>query len=404
MPALPSFDWRMPTRLAVRPGGSSAVGPETAALGTRALVVSDPGCYAAGFVDDIGQHLTASGVVSSFVLIDGPTDRTVARLVQCIVESSVDVVVAVGGGSVMDPSKVAALSVRNGELSRGFGSEIIDLDRTQLRPAVPVVCVPTTPATGSEANGVALLLSGGTPTLLHGGELVPTTAVVDVTNMVSVGDRKLSIASFEVLCRLMVPWVAAPAVGAVDDLSHCLLRRAAELVLVPALNETYTVDDVTDLWALSMLSATGVTGLGRSPAAQTLWYLYAACLASDPRLSKGEILAGLFSTYVDEIERASTVGRWLGARDRLASALLAASIEHPQRWLRSANLPVDLTDLGLGINDPEQLAKAALRWIGPEPQRTLDRKDLTSFFRQAQSASHRFGCEPAELATAGQDI
>lgn len=113
----------------------------------RVLLLSDPGVRAAGIVDRV-EALLATRVVTTHDRV--PANPSTAALDVAAAdarEARVELVVAVGGGSVLDAAKAVALLVTRGgsaeELARG----------TAGPPGLPVVAVPTTAGTGAETNG-----------------------------------------------------------------------------------------------------------------------------------------------------------------------------------------------------------------------------------------------------------
>lgn len=379
------FDWRVPTRIAFRPNNQKTSGAETAALGSRALIVTDTGCQNAGLVHPVMRDLANAGLAVDVIEINGPNRDSIDQIVAAAIDTASDVLVAIGGGSVMDPTKVASLALRNPELKRSFATGLHPLDPLQLRPAIPVVCIPTTPATGSEVNGVALIFYEKAPSLLFGGELLPRTAIVDPRQMHSYGRAKLQLGAFEVFCRLLVPWVASPGLDITDAMTSQLINRSATLVADLATPVARADELISDVWLLSMLSTTGVTGLGRPPEAQTLWYLYATVLEAAPHCTKGEVMAALLPTYVREISSSSPVGQWLGSQSRLESALGAAAIDNVEEWLSKAGLPAHVQDIGLDPDhrSPHDLAQSALAWMPRAETSQVTLADLSAFFTNA---------------------
>ena len=137
------------------PGAISRVGGLVAALGLRrALVTSDPGIVAAGITGHALESLEAAGVEAA-VFSDfaaNPTESDAARGAERARELRVDGLVAVGGGSSMDMAKAIGFLLAGG----GRVSDYRGFDRCPA-PLPPLVGVPTTAGTGSEAQSYALI-------------------------------------------------------------------------------------------------------------------------------------------------------------------------------------------------------------------------------------------------------
>ncbi len=122
--------------------------------GTRVLVVTDPGIVAAGHVARAMDALRAAGV--SGVVFDGtaenPTTAHVSRGVAAARACDADFIVGLGGGSSMDCAKgVNFLLTGGGEMKDYWGVG------KATKPMLPMIAVPTTAGTGSEAQSFALI-------------------------------------------------------------------------------------------------------------------------------------------------------------------------------------------------------------------------------------------------------
>lgn len=97
-------------------------------------------------------------------------------IAQSLLASGADVVVGLGGGSVLDATKVAALSAKHGKKACDF----IGIGKVRKR-GLPTVLIPTTAGTGSEATFVAILTNtaAGTKTGVVDPVILPDIAIVD---------------------------------------------------------------------------------------------------------------------------------------------------------------------------------------------------------------------------------
>ncbi len=158
------FEFCNPTRLVFGCGVLGRLGEETARIGRRALVVIGGGSVRRnGTLDRALRSLAGASVEADVFEGIEPNPRlpTVVRGGRAAVGSGADVVVAVGGGSVMDAAKViAALPFYEGD-----PWDMIRHGRERPRVperALPVITVPTLAATGSEMNDGAVLTNPDT--------------------------------------------------------------------------------------------------------------------------------------------------------------------------------------------------------------------------------------------------
>ena len=149
------------------------------------LIVTDADSEARGVADEVRRHL-AAGTAHVFSGVEPePTEEQIRAGVAELERVAPDLIIAVGGGSVMDAAKAMRLfhespQLNVAELSLPF------LDARKRIAAFPVVAhdiqlvaVPTTAGTGSEVSPAAVLSVGERKVTLVDYSLVPDMAVVD---------------------------------------------------------------------------------------------------------------------------------------------------------------------------------------------------------------------------------
>ncbi len=150
-----SFDFVCPTRIVFGPGSLGSLGDLAAELGaTRALVVSDGGIVAVGHTGRGVESLKVSGVVAEVFdnIRENPTTKDVARGLEFAKEFQPDLIIGLGGGSSMDCAKgINFLLTNGGQMQDYWGVG------KATQPMLPMIAVPTTAGTGSEAQSFALI-------------------------------------------------------------------------------------------------------------------------------------------------------------------------------------------------------------------------------------------------------
>lgn len=174
-PALFTF----PNRILFGEGARAALPAELARLGVnRPLVVTDPGLRAAGLVGQV------TSVLDAVVLFDqvqaNPTELDVRNGLQVYRDQDCDSLIAVGGGSVIDAAKgIRLLTTHPGSLA-DYDLTTGGMDR--IKPTMPpLIAVPTTSGTGSEAGRGALIQvpATGRKLIVLSPHLLPSLAVCD---------------------------------------------------------------------------------------------------------------------------------------------------------------------------------------------------------------------------------
>ena len=138
------------------PGAIDHLGEYVAELGSKkALCVFDPGVEAMGIADRAVASLKKAGIDSVCYgkIMSDPTIGAVDEAGALAVKEKVDVIIGIGGGSSMDAAKAVSILMTN----PGPASKYVLAKPIKVETTVPVVSVPTTAGTGSEATQVAVI-------------------------------------------------------------------------------------------------------------------------------------------------------------------------------------------------------------------------------------------------------
>ena len=149
------FDFQPRTRVIFGAGSLARLGEEARALGfRRALLVADRGLVEAGHVERASRLLEASGVsVARFHDFEANPDAAMVERGRAFAASAgVDSFVGLGGGSSLDCAKGVNFLLTNG----GRMQDYVGYGRARV-PLLPMIGVPTTAGTGSEAQSYALV-------------------------------------------------------------------------------------------------------------------------------------------------------------------------------------------------------------------------------------------------------
>jgi alcohol dehydrogenase class IV len=172
-----SFNYYGPTKIVFGVDSSKDVEIEMSSLGgTKAVVVTDQGIMKAGLIDHIVKALGSKCVG---VFSDVPQDTGVEVVdagAAFAKKNGADIVISVGGGSVIDTAKGMCILLTEGGNLRDFNGVQL-LSRLQT----PHVVIPTTAGTGSEVTNVAVIMDKemGQKRLVVENFNVPRLAILD---------------------------------------------------------------------------------------------------------------------------------------------------------------------------------------------------------------------------------
>ena len=188
-----------------------------------------------------------------------PRYETLMRAAATVKENHLDFLLAVGGGSVIDGTKFIAAAVE-------FDGEPWDIlaKHAPVTSALPLGCVLTLPATGTESNGNSVITRASTQEKLSFGSplVYPQFAVLDPTTTYSLPPRQMANGVVDAFVHIMEQYLTFPVDAKVQD-------RFAEGLLLTLIEEgprsleeptNYTVR-ANVMWAATM-ALNGLIGVG----------------------------------------------------------------------------------------------------------------------------------------------
>jgi alcohol dehydrogenase class IV len=174
-----SRPFRVPSTIHFGQNASAEAGPEARRLGaTKALLVTDKVLMGGGITQPVIDSLEKAGVgVAIYDGIDAePTLAHVRQGVEVFRQKGCDILVAAGGGSPIDAAKAVSVMCTN----PGKIQDYIGLGKI-TKPGVPLLAVPTTAGTGSEATVFTIITDTerDVKMLIGSPVVMPTVAIVD---------------------------------------------------------------------------------------------------------------------------------------------------------------------------------------------------------------------------------
>ncbi|MBE6526712.1 MAG: iron-containing alcohol dehydrogenase [Thermoplasmata archaeon] len=337
---------------------AESIGAYIKPFGRKALVVTGRSSVKTGLRDRILAQLQMNGIDS--VVFDSvpsnPTTESIDAGAAFARENGCDSVLVVGGGSQMDAAKAIALvagnggSVRDYTGGRGNAPEIT---------ALPVVAVPTTCGTGSEANGISVLTDSDTHDKagLTCKAAVPRVAVVDPELMETMPPNIMNAVSFDALCHLVESYVSGGRTDDTDLICRKGLRYLSESLV--AANE-----NIRDAGALDrVVYASSIAGVSIYKAGTVAPHALEHPLSGMKDIVHGRGLAAISPEIYrfcakGSPERFAEVSRLFGGvnEDDVHEAI--------GRVLKDIGLEVRLSDEGFGHDDVKWLTESALRTAG----------------------------------------
>lgn len=208
-----NFQYANPTRVCFGEGQIATL-PELIPAGSRLLVL-----YGGGSIKQNGvyEQLTQALAGREWLEFPGiganPQYDQLMEAVDLVKRERIDFLLAVGGGSVVDGTKfVAAAACFEGE-----DPWDILLDKAPIKAALPLGCVLTLPATGSESNPAAVVSRGEAKLSFYNPLVLPRFAVLDPTTTYSLPVRQVGNGVVDAFVHILEQYLTFPVGGDVQD-------------------------------------------------------------------------------------------------------------------------------------------------------------------------------------------
>ncbi|EFH10132.1 iron-containing alcohol dehydrogenase [Teichococcus cervicalis] len=215
-----------PRRLVMGGGALAGLPALMKELGlSRPLVVTDPWIVSSGMIDRVLAPLAGAGLraqVFSDTVAD-PTDTVVEAGVAVLKRGGFDCLIGFGGGSPMDTAKAMGIlaAAAPGQTMREF-----KVPASADRAALPLICIPTTAGTGSEATRFTVITDTARDEkmLIAGLGALPLAAIVDYELTLSVPPRITADTGIDSLTHALEAFVSRRANGVADLYARAAMR------------------------------------------------------------------------------------------------------------------------------------------------------------------------------------
>lgn len=212
--------------------GGGAVGKLAEVLGqfglSKPLVVTDPWMVSSGTVEKALVPLRAAGITAGVFsdTVPDPTDTVIEAGVAAMKAGDYDCLVGFGGGSPMDTAKAMAIL---GAAAPGAKMRAFKVPAQANRGALPVICIPTTAGTGSEATRFTVITDteNDEKMLIAGLGALPLAAVVDYELTFSLPARITADTGIDSLTHALEAFVSKRANDEADEYALRAMRLIA---------------------------------------------------------------------------------------------------------------------------------------------------------------------------------
>jgi alcohol dehydrogenase class IV len=350
------FTFATPPRLVVGWGAATdeRLVNEALRLGRRPLIVAGRSLRASGTLDQILVNLEQAGLepTTHEGVPPEPTVNALQEAMDAADSAGVDSVIAVGGGSVLDVAKGAAALAGTGVTARDYFEGKHTVPESVGKP---ILAVPTTAGTGSEATWVSVLVANTTrrKASIRGGAMMPAVALLDAQLTVTCPPGVTANSGMDAFVQAVEAYTSSGANPFTDAL-------AFDAALLVARNLLTAYHEPTNRAAReAMLLGSYMAGAALNTSRLGLVHGLAHPIGAVTGAAHG-LICGLLMPPVMRYNWDAATDKY----DRLAVALGVpvgdGLLEFTERTLDELSIPQRLSTIGMTEADLDYVAKEAM--------------------------------------------
>ncbi len=361
------------------------IGKESAKFGKKALIVCDKGISQTDIVDRVRDILEAERLtVGIFDAVEPePRIELVYQCADAIRAESYEVLVGLGGGSSMDVTKGASIAMTN----PGTVEDYLGIGLVPNR-GLPMVLVPTTSGTGSEATMAAIFTVKNMKQGVFDPNIFADIAIVDPSLTVSMPPKVTAATGMDALCHSLECYTALSA----TPISDFIATEGIMLVSRSLRKAVFNGNDIDARSDMALGSFYG--GLCIANASVTAVHALSFPLGADYHIPHGMANAVMLPYVIRynclaNMERFREVAVLMGENVAHLSLREGAfkAAEAVETLMKDIGLPLKLKDLDIPREAIPSMAERALtvqRLLTMNP-RFMGLKEITEIYREAYS-------------------
>ena len=386
-----NFTYHNPTKLVFGKDALDGLAGELAQYGSRVQLSYGGGSIKkTGLYDRVMAILREAGkeVFEDAGVMPNPTVEKLREGAAIARDNDVDLILAVGGGSVVDYAKAVGVSAHCEE--DPWEKYYLRMEEPACR-IVPVGCILTMAGTGSEMNGGAVITNHDSKLkighVFASPEVFPRFAILNPELTYTVPKYQMIAGIFDIMSHLMEQYFSGVDDSTSDYLMEGLMRSLVQASRVAVANPTdYEARSNimwTATWALNTLVAKGKA---------TDWevHMIGQAIGAYTDATHGMTLSAVSPAYYRHImpyglERFARFARavWeVPVEGRAPEELAAAGIDALEAWMREIGCVMGISELGVTDDMLEGIADATFIMEGG--YKVLSREDVLSILRASK--------------------
>ena len=384
-----NFDYSVPTEIFFGIDRIDILGEEIKKYGKRVLLV-----YGGGSIKKIGLYEKIIKILNEnniwfyelHSVEPNPKISSVRDGIKLCKENNVDVILAAGGGSVIDCAKVIAA----GYYYEGDPWDIV-VDYTKIDKVLPIATILTLSATGSEMNAGAVITNPETNEKLstYNEKMAPKFSILDPTYTYTVPKEHTAAGTADIMSHIFEVYFSNTNSAFLQDrMSEALLLTCIKYGKI-AIEEPENYEARANLMWASSLAINGLLSLGK----ETEWSVHAMQheLSAFYDITHGAGLAILTPHWMEYALDKYTVDNFVeygvnvwGINPTVYKFKIArTAIQKTRDFFTSLGIPSTLRELGIEEDKLEIMAKQATSQGKIGSFKPLDSQDVLNIYKAA---------------------
>ncbi|HOJ52300.1 MAG TPA: iron-containing alcohol dehydrogenase [Syntrophales bacterium] len=360
-----NFTFHNPTRIIFGSGQMARVGEEVKKFGGKALFVYGMGSIKKnGIYEKVLASLKEAGIeaVEYAGVKSNPVLSHVRGGVEVAKRENVEVILAVGGGSVIDSAKAIAAGAK-------VDHDVWDFFTfaKPVKDVLPIVTVVTVSASASEMNGGAVLTKEDSYFKfgISASALYPRVSILDPTALFSLNARYTAYSTVDILAHMWEGYFNGAEKEPIlqDRLVEALSRTIMESTEV-ALKEPENYQARANIMWGSVLAFNGLTtaGVGRAPYPAHMIEHSLSALYDMAHGAGLAIVLPAWMAYTLEEKRArfARLGRELFGLSGDDASVAKKAVQAVREWFSKIGCPVTLKEAGISESEIKKIAENAV--------------------------------------------
>ena len=374
----------LPTKLIFGTGALKYIGKVTAKTGAYPMVVTGRSAMRRlGILDRVLTLLKKPGLKKPLVFDraePNPRCQTADEGGRIARKENCDVIIGFGGGSAMDMAKAIAVAATHTSPVWQYADSGDAGQKRVTTKTLPLIMVPTVAASGSEANGGAVITNSATyeKAVMSSDYLFPRVSIVDPELTLTLPRKQTAEGGVDIFCHVCESYLTATAPHPLTD----GIQETLMLLVVRNLGYVLKHPDALEArsrlsWA-STMACSQFAELGGGSGSMTLHGLQhpVGGLTDTPH---GAGLAALLPAWMEYTEPAVPERFKKFAKNVFQSEDATGSVRN---WLNEIGMSVRLRDLGVTKETMPYLARTAVKtadWLRSHP-RPLNVQTITGIY------------------------